>query len=141
MKTQLKHNGNIKMSLLQILLKSSLVIGLSACNSHASQSNNIKEEKSMLKEIYQTKTSPGKVEMVENIVAKYFPIGSDKTIILKNLHEMKIDTTLDTTKNVVYVLHRDKPAYSPTSKTLEISFYFDENNKLVRIFSRIYNTI
>lgn len=143
MNIQSKHNGNMKMSLLQMLLKSTLVVGLSACNSPASQSNNVSEkgDKSMLNEIYQTKTSPGKVEMVENIVRKYFPIGSDKTMILKNLDEMKIDTTQDAKKNVVYVLHRDKPAYAPASKTLEISFYFDENNKLVRIFSRIYNTI
>lgn len=138
-----KHNGNIKMSLLQILLKSTLVVGLSACSSPASQTNNVNEKggKSMLNEIYQTKTSPGKVEMVENIVAKYFPIGSDKAIVLKNLDDMKIDTTEDTKKNVIYVLHRDKPAYAPASKTLEISFYFDENDKLVRIFSRIYNTL
>lgn len=138
-----KSNGNIKMSLLQMLLKSTLVVLLSACNSSASKSENVSEkgEKSMLKEIYQTKTSPGKVEMVESIIAQYFPIGTDKSLVFKTLDDMQIETNEDTKKNVIYVLHRDKPAYAPASKTLEISFYFDENNKLVRIFSRIYNTI
>lgn len=126
-------------NLLQILLKSTLIVGLSVCNSSANIIE--KEEKSMLNEIYQTKTSPGKVEMVENIVAKYFPAGINKVVVLKNLDDMGIDTAEDIKKNVVYVLHRDKLAYVPASKTLEINFYFDNNDKLVRIFSRIYNTI
>lgn len=95
----------------------------------------------MLNEIYQIKTNPGRVEMVENIVTKYFPIGIDKTAVFTKLEDINLDSTEDTKKNVVYVLHRNKPAYAIGSKTLEISFYFDKDYKLVRIFSRIYNTI
>ncbi len=120
-----------------------MVLGFSGCDSSTNISKNIikQEEKQMLNEIYQTKTISGRAEMVEQVVAKYFILGIDKSTVVAKLKGMNVEYSLDATENTIYVLHRNKEAYLPGSKTMEIVFYFDKNNKLVRIFSRIYNTI
>ncbi|MDD2829544.1 MAG: hypothetical protein PHW18_08230 [Sulfuricurvum sp.] len=149
MNTQSKHNGNIKISLLQILLKSTLVIGLSACNSSAIQFSNInaKGDKAMFNEIYNSKIKPDNYlgiqknyAEVTNMVMKYFQIGESKEEVITKLSQMKIDSNVKSDGRIVaFGIKGNNPLFSKDDdKTVEVFFEFDSNNKLVSISSRYF---
>ncbi|WP_145923212.1 hypothetical protein [Sulfurospirillum halorespirans] len=137
-----KQINKSKLGILQILWKSSLIIGLSACSSPANKEDTAitKGEKIMLNELYEVKTISGQAVMTEKIVLKYFFIGMHKQDVLARLRDMGLKYAEEGKEDAITVLHQSKPAYTPGSKTLEIEFYFN-NDELMRIFSRVYNTI
>lgn len=140
---------NIKMSLLQILLKSTLVVGLSACSSPASQSNNEseKKEKAMLNEIYDSKNQPDyflKIQVnnaeVTNIVLKYFKIGESRSEVVAKLSQMKIESNIKSDGRIVaFGIKGNNPLFcKDDDKTVEVAFEFDSSNKLSNIHSRYF---
>jgi len=149
MNTPSKYNGNLKMSLLQILLKSTLVVGLSACNSPASQSNNVSEkgDKSMLNEIYDSKIQPDyflKIQEnnadVTSIVLKYFKIGESRSEVAAKLSQMKIESNKKSDGRIVaFSIKGNDPLFSKDDdKTVEMIFEFDSNSKFTNIKSRYF---
>lgn len=144
-----KFNGKIKMNLLQILLKSILLIGLSACNSPASQSYNVSEksDKAMLNEIYDSKIKPDhflKIQenntRVTSIVLKYFKIGENRSEIVVKLARMKIESNKKSDGRIVaFAIKGNNPLFSKDDdKTVEIAFEFDSGSKLINIQSRYF---
>ena len=139
----------MKMSLLQILLKSTLVVGLSACNSPASQSNNVSEkgEKLMLSEIYDSKIQPDyflKIQEnnieVTDIVLKYFKIGESKAEVVVKLDQMKIESNIKSDGRIVaFGIKGNNPLFcKDDDKTVEVAFEFDSSHKLSNINSRYF---
>jgi len=161
-----KQINKSKFGILGILLKCFLVIGLSACSSPANKENTAvtKNGEIMLNELFKVEiTSPGRATMTQDIVLKYFSIGMHEQDVLAKLQDMGLEYTvwkkedpktqamvarnrdlgikdskfgkLDT----ISVFHQNKSPLSPGAKRLEISFYFNDNDELAEVFSRVCN--
>lgn len=149
MKTQLKHNGNIKMSLLQILLKSTLVVGLGACNSSAIQFSNLnaKEDKSMIDEIFNSDIKSDNFLTIQKdridvntIVLKYFQIGESKQEIVSKLHQMGAGVREEANGKIVKTGKKKSGIYGGDmfAQILNITFEFDQSEKLVSVKSMYF---
>ena len=140
---EFKKNNIIQLNGLKKFLSLFLIVILSACSNIDEKEINIITEKRklMLNELYETKTTPGRAIMTDKIILKYFKIDTDKQKVLSKLKKMEFEYTEDDKENLIYLVHSNKSALIPGAKTLEIEFYFNDNNKLIRVFSRIYNTI
>lgn len=149
MNIQSKQNGNMKMSLLQILLKSTLVVGLSACNSPASQSNNVSEkgEKSMIDEIFNSQIKPDYILQkqenrndVNTIVFKYFKIGDSKHEVVSKLYKMKLGVREEANGKIVKTGNKKSGLFGGDwfAQILNITFEFDQSDKLVSVKSMYF---
>ncbi len=145
----LKHNGNVKMSLLQILLKSSLIVGLSACNSPASQDNNIQEkgEKTMIDEIFNSGIKSDYVMKIQDnradvnaIVLKYFQIGESKQKVVSKLHLMGAGVREEADGKIIKTGKKKSGIYGGDmfAQILNITFEFDQSEKLVSVKSMYF---
>jgi len=140
----------IKMSLLQILLKSSLIVGLSACNSSASKSESVieKGEKLMIDEIFNSGIKPDhflKIQdnyaEVTSIVLKYFKIGESKEEVISKLTQMQIKSSKESDGSIHIYDRKGKAPWflsHDDAKTVNIDFKFDKDNKLMNIQSRYF---
>lgn len=149
MNTQSKYNENIKMSLLQILLKSTLVVGLSACNSPASQSNNVSEkgEKSMIDEIFNSEIKSDYVMKIQEnradvntIVLKYFQVGESKQKVISKLHQMGAGVREEANGKIVKTGSKKTGIYGGDmfAQILNITFEFDQSGKLISVRSMYF---
>lgn len=147
MNTQSKHNKNVKMSLLQMLLKSTLIVGLSACSSTASKEENVieKGKKMMLNEIYDSKINPDHFMKIQdnyvevtNIVLKYFKIGESKQEVISKLHQMGL-WIREEANGVIIAGHRrgEAPWFlsHDDAKTIVIFFEFGNDGELINMKS------
>ncbi len=139
------------MNILQMLCKSTLIIGLTACSSSASKeenkSTNIKGEKMMLTEIFDSQIKPDyflkiqeNYEEVNSIVLKYFKIGENKAEVLLKLIQMKTNPNEKGNEIIVVsAIKGNSPFFrKDDDKTVEIVFEFDGNQKLANIKSRYF---
>ena len=144
-----KYNGNTKMSLLQMLLKSTLVVGLSACNSPASQSNNVSEKgkKSMINEILNSQIKPDHVlQKQENrndiniMVFKYFQIGESKQEVVSKLHQMGAGVQEESNGKVIKTGRKESGLFGGDwfAEILNITFKFDHSDKLLSVESMYF---
>lgn len=144
-----KHNGNIKMSLLQILLKSTLVVGLSACSSPASQLNNVNEKgkKSMIDEIFNSGIKSDYVMKIQDnradvntIVLKYFQIGESKQKVVSKLHQMGTVIREEANGKIIKTGKKKSGIYGGDmfAQILNITFEFDQSEKLVSVKSMYF---
>lgn len=161
-----KQINKSKLGILQILLKCSLVIGLSACSSTANKEDTAvtKNGEIMLNELFKVEiTSPGRATMTEDIILKYFLIGMHEQDVLAKLRDMGLEYTVWKKEDpktqamvarnrdlgmkdskfgkidTISVSHQNKSPLSPGAKRLEIIFYFNDNHELVEVFSGVYN--
>lgn len=155
-----------KLSILEILLKCSLVIGLSACSNTANKENTAvtKNGEIMLNELFKVEiTSPGRATMTKDIILKYFLIGMHERDVLAKLQDMGLEYTEwkkedpktqamaahardigikdpeRGKRDSIQIMRQNKPPLAPGSRTLEIIFYFNDNDELVEVFSRVYS--
>jgi len=144
-----KYNRNVKVSLLQILLKSTLVIGLSACNSSANQSKKVNEkgEQSMLDEIFNSGIKSDQITKIQEnradvniIVFKHFHIGESKQEVVFKLHQMGVKVREETNGKIIKMGQKKSGLFDGNllAQILNITFEFDQSNKLRAVKSMYF---
>ncbi len=130
-----------------LLLSISLNSYSSSVNKEEKISTNMKGKRMMLTEIYNSQIKPDhflKIQEnyaeVSSIVLKYFKIGESKVEIVSKLTKMKI---ISNTKNkgiiIVSAIKGNNPLFSKDDdKTIEVTFEFNDSNKLSNIKSRYF---
>ena len=136
------------MNILQMLCKSTLIIGLTACSSSASKeenkSINIKGEKMMLTEIFDSQIKPDHVlkiqknyKEVSSIVFKYFKIGEKKEEVISKMNKMGLGVKQEVNGNIIGT-SSEKSSISILGlfpRVLEIHFEFNNQAELTNIKS------
>lgn len=135
--------NKIKIIRLQIFLMSILVVGLSGCGCK----NSFENDQSMFNDIIHSTIKPDHILKIKNdnlevdkIISRYFEIGESREEVVFKLSKMSIKPIKESQDEIKVYGAKGNAVFlcKDDDKTIEISFQFDNSNKLSNIKSRYF---